>query len=58
MSDLIGTNQAAEILKCSPQWVMKLLRTGALKGQRVGGKWIICRSDVEKYKLSKGNTRP
>jgi excisionase family DNA binding protein len=49
MADLIDTNKAAEILKCSPQWVMKLLRTKALKGQKIGGKWIIERSEVEGY---------
>lgn len=55
MADLIDTNEAAKILDFTPQWVMGLLRQGLLEGQKIGGKWILDRTDVEDYKAKVGH---
>jgi excisionase family DNA binding protein len=47
MSDLIDAKEAAEILKVSRQWVTKLIRANLLKAERVGGQWVIERSEVQ-----------
>jgi excisionase family DNA binding protein len=53
--DTITVNEAAEMLRVSPQSVRRWLKDGHLQGTKVGkGKlWRLSRSEVEKYLNSK-----
>ena len=48
MEKLLTPEQAAEILAIKPRTILEWLRTGKLKGVKVGGKlWRIRESDLE-----------
>jgi excisionase family DNA binding protein len=60
--DLIGTQQAAEILGVSLARVHQLIKGGRLPatkfGERLRGVWMIRRADLEKVKHRPGPGRP
>ncbi|MEE2853508.1 MAG: helix-turn-helix domain-containing protein [Actinomycetota bacterium] len=47
VEELIDTNEAAELLNCSPQWVRRI--RGELHGRKVGGRSIFPRQTVVEY---------
>ena len=46
--------EAAEILNYNPGHLGRLLRAGRVKGEQVGGRWLIARSEVERIKALQG----
>jgi excisionase family DNA binding protein len=42
-------DEARQVLKVGRNLIYKLLRTGDLKGKRVGKKWIIARAEMERW---------
>ena len=46
---LISINEAAAILKITPQQVRNLVRKEMLKADRVGKQWVLNKSDIESY---------
>ena len=54
---VIGASQAASSLQVSQRRVRQLLESGQLSGQRVGGRWVINCSDVERLRRA-GAGRP
>ena len=46
--------EAAEILDYHPGHLSRLLRAGKVKGERVGGRWMIDRQEVERIKALQG----
>jgi len=50
--DLIGTTEAAAILRCSTRWVRRI--HADLDGQTCGGQWVFRRNVVADYANSKG----
>lgn len=52
IADFMTTQEAASYLGYSVKSVQNMIRTGKLKGQRMGGKlWLVLRKSVEAYKL-------
>lgn len=47
MDDLITITEAAKEIGCSRVWVFKLIQSGKLKAQQVGGIYILKRKDVD-----------
>jgi excisionase family DNA binding protein len=52
--EFLTTQEAAEILKVSPQTVMSMVRRGQLRGKKVGvggvsSPWRIVKDDVVRY---------
>ncbi len=45
--DLLSTEEAANLLGCSPSNVRDLARRGALPGHRAGGRWLLEREGVQ-----------
>jgi excisionase family DNA binding protein len=45
--DLLSSEEAADLLGCSPGNVRDLLRRGALPGHRTGGRWLLEREAVQ-----------
>lgn len=58
MADLIGPEEAAEILGVSRQYVTRLLKDGKIPGQKVGQRWVIQREDVEEYQRAQRRNKP
>lgn len=47
---VLDTFQAAEILHCHPETIKRALRSGRLKGNKLGGKnWVVLRDELKKY---------
>lgn len=46
--------EAAELLNYHPDHLGRLLRAGKVKGERVGGRWLISRQEVERVKALQG----
>ena len=58
MDDVMTTREAAEILGLAPESVARLLRVGALKGERFGRDWMVYRESVERYlEQNKGKSK-
>lgn len=54
MDNLIGPSEVAKLLGVTRRWATELLRTGQIKGQKVGGNlWITTLDAVEDYKRKK-----
>lgn len=49
--------EAAEALRCSPQFIRNLLNSGELKGRMVGRAWQVTENSVIKW-LESGNSVP
>jgi len=54
LSKLITQKEAAEIRGCTPQAINQLVQRGSLKSIEVGGRRLVFRDEVEKFKPSKG----
>ena len=46
--------EAAEILNYNPGHLGRLLREGRVRGERVGGRWMISHQEVERIKSLQG----
>ena len=46
--------EAAERLDYHPDHLGRLLRAGRVKGEQVGGRWLISRQEVERIKSLQG----
>ena len=46
--------EAAEKLNYHPDHLGRLLRAGTVQGERVGGRWMIDRQEVERIKALQG----
>ena len=49
MEKIFSPEQAAKLLQLSPVTVKKYLRTGVIKGVKMGTKWRIPESDLQAY---------
>lgn len=49
-SDYLTSREVATILDITIQWVVKLVKSGHLKGQKMGRDYIISRASVMRYK--------
>jgi len=49
MEKVFSPEQAAKLLQLSPVTVKKYLRTGVIKGVKMGTKWRIPESDLQAY---------
>jgi excisionase family DNA binding protein len=47
--DVLNTHDLEEILGFGRNKVLKLLSEGAVKGRKIGRKWIILKDDVIEY---------
>lgn len=48
--DVIGVNEAAEIIGCTVAWVRQLAEAGEIDGKKISGRaWAISRRSAEKY---------
>lgn len=45
---VLTVNEAAEIIRCGRLKIIRLIETGELEAQRVGGEWRIRTESVEK----------
>lgn len=54
LSKLITQKEAAEIRGCTPQAINQLVQRGSLKSVEVGGRRLVFRDEVEKFKPNKG----
>lgn len=48
--DLVDTAEAARILRCGEPNVRHLVRKGRIDAERIGGRWLVHRSDVERFR--------
>jgi excisionase family DNA binding protein len=46
---LLSTGEAASMIGCTPQHLRLLIRTGRLKGTRVGRAWVVRDSDLREF---------
>ena len=54
LSKLITQKEAAEIRGCTPQAINQLVQRGSLKSIEVGGRRLVFKDEVEKFKPSLG----
>jgi excisionase family DNA binding protein len=50
MSDRLTTKQVAQELGYHIKHVQRLLRSGAMRGEKFGRTWIIAKSEIERIK--------
>lgn len=48
--DLVDTAEAARILRCGEPNVRHLVRKGRIDAERIGGRWLVHRSDLERFR--------
>lgn len=53
VADEISTDEAAQMLQCSAQWVRRLLQREQLLGRQVGSVWFVDRESVRSYVQAK-----
>jgi excisionase family DNA binding protein len=53
MTDTIGSDQCAELLRCTPEQVEELARGGDLPALKIGRSWLFVRSDLLSYLAEK-----
>jgi len=58
LSKLITQKEAAEIRGCTPQAINQLVQRGSLKSIEVGGRRLVFKDEVEKFKPSLGGRPP
>lgn len=49
----ISPAEAAELLGISDRRIRQLLNSGQLQGQRIGGRWVVSRADIDRRILSR-----
>jgi excisionase family DNA binding protein len=50
---LLSASEAASRLGCTPQHLRLLLRTGKLRGIRVGKAWAVVEDDLREFQASR-----
>lgn len=53
MSDTIGSDECAELLRCTPEQVEELARAGDIPGLKIGRGWLFVRHDLIDYLAEK-----
>ena len=53
MTDTIDSTQCAELLRCTPEQVEELARTGEIPGLKLGRSWLFVRHDLLTYLAEK-----
>ncbi len=51
---LYNIKQLSEILQTTAQTIRNYLRNGRLKGQKIGGKWLVAEKDLKAFLKPKG----
>lgn len=51
---MLTSAEVAEVLRCSRHKAAALLAAGDLRGRKVGGRWRVPRSEVERYMMAGG----
>lgn len=51
--DTIGPDECAELLRCTPERVQELARTGEIPGLKIGRDWLFVRADLLAYLAEK-----
>jgi len=46
--DLLTTAEVAEVLRCSPDAVIRRIREGSLDAIQVGRRWLVARKTIER----------
>lgn len=54
-TEFLTVNELADVLKCKPGKIYRLLNSGELPGVKFGHTWRIRRSDLEQYLISNSN---
>lgn len=49
----IGSDECAELLRCTPEQVEELARTGEIPGLKLGRSWLFVRHDLLAYLAEK-----
>ena len=57
-SDVLTTDEAAELLRVSTKTVLALARDGTLPGEKVGRAWRFLRPDLVEYLHGERHRRP
>ncbi|WP_395352728.1 helix-turn-helix domain-containing protein [Variovorax sp. UC122_21] len=53
MLETIGSEEVAELLRCTPQQVEELARAGEIPGLKFGRSWLFVRADLLAYLAEK-----
>lgn len=53
MTDTIGSEECAELLRCTPEQVEELARAGDIPGLKIGRSWLFVRFDLLAYLAEK-----
>lgn len=53
MTDTIDADECAELLRCTPETVEELARTGEIPGLKIGRSWLFVRLDLLAYLAEK-----
>lgn len=54
---MLSTDEAAQILGYTRQYVSELIRAGKLRGQMVGNRWVLFKDDVLEYQAQQKKGR-
>jgi excisionase family DNA binding protein len=57
-SDVLTTEEAADLLRVSTKTVLALARVGTLPGEKVGRAWRFLRADLVEYLHGQRHERP
>ena len=49
VNETIGSDQCAELLRCTPEQIEELARVGDLPALKIGRSWLFVRSDLLSY---------
>ncbi len=52
MSETIGSDECAALLRCTPEQVEEMARAGDIPGLKIGRSWLFMRSDLLAYLVS------
>ncbi len=53
MSETIGSDECAALLRCTPEQVEEMARAGDIPGLKIGRSWLFMRSDLLAYLAEK-----
>lgn len=45
----LSTIDAAKILQISSAYLRKLISSGFIKGEKIGGNWVVCEKDLKRF---------
>lgn len=55
--EYLTSERAGELLGYTPQHVTRLVRTGTLRGEKLGRDWVISRESVARFLAQRGTRR-